>query len=106
MLGSRCGRSFLEPVVSIGVEALPTLGASAGPGDLDGNRVRLLAQAEVQAQVVLRKVARATAHFVDLREAAGVDADTCADAGAIAAGADELEPDPVVTVRQPIAQEA
>ncbi len=80
---------------------------AGGPGDLDDVGLGALVEAEVHAEVVLRVVAAAAAHFVDLshgllelpdsdcgRGGRG-DGDAGADAGAIALLADEAELDPV-----------
>src|SRR5882672_8594623 len=86
----------------IGLDVLQGLHQAAGPADFEQLHLGRLADAEVDAQIVLRKIPAAAAHFVNLRMwvfFAGEmsDAfDACADAAAIRFRADGFDLDPIV----------
>src|SRR5215213_3878734 len=74
----------------VGGRARYLLGRAAGPADFYQVYLRPLLKAEVEAQVVLRGVARAAADFVRLHEVARDDAHARADGVAVRLHADEL----------------
>src|SRR5580704_14113672 len=86
----------------IGFDVLERVHLSARPANLDHFGLAGFSQAEVNPQIVLRDVAAAAAHFVDLLVRLGfvwgmADAhQPCSDAAAVRLGADALYLDPVV----------
>ena len=59
----------------------------------------------MQTQIILRKVAGASAHFAELAQPAGLDGYAGPDRGSIAIGADQLEKYPMIAVAQGIHQQ-
>ena len=50
----------------------------------------------MKPQIVLRKIATAATHFIELRYSSGVNRDACSDRGAIALRPDQVEEHPVI----------
>ena len=59
--------AFLDDVEAVGIEVLEGVDLAGGPADFDVGGLCLV-EAEVDAEVVLREVAAASADFVDLDE--------------------------------------
>ena len=60
------GRGFFHLVDLVDGHLYERLHDPAGPADLDAIHLFSLAQAEVHPQIVLRKIAAAAAHLLDL----------------------------------------
>src|ERR1700733_9653612 len=82
------------------------LNQPARPGDVDAIDLRISSQAEVQPQVVLRKIAAASANFIELNEFSGVNGEARANGGAVTLRTQQLEFNPVVSVGQMVAQQS
>jgi len=83
--------AFDDRVDAVCRQIVQVFGSSIGPADLDGIQLALAAQAEMQAQIVLGKIAGAATHFTKLAELASLECETGADGGAVAPDAFELE---------------
>src|ERR1035438_1972316 len=81
------------------------LSESAGPAHLHGVEHDGRAQTEVNAQIVLRNVARTTAHFIYQYSLPNLDGDLGADPVTIGAGSHSFESDPVISGSDRIDQE-
>src|SRR5580693_10162227 len=75
----------------VGGQILQFFCCAAGPLDFDRIELLCLAQAEMKAQVVLRKVTRAAAHFIELHQLSRLHRHPRSNSGAIAFAADQLE---------------
>jgi hypothetical protein len=83
-------------VDGVGRDILQGFDGAIGPADFHGVHFRGGAEAEVQAEIVLRKIAGAAADFAELLHAGGVNGDASADGGAIGFSADQFEQHAVV----------
>ena len=77
----------------------------AGPADLDAIHLFSLAQAEVHPQIVLRKIAAAAAHLLDLHQIAAYHPDHRPNSVPVADPADGFKGDPVVALAAVVAQQ-
>src|SRR5579859_2755319 len=82
------------------------LNQTAGPGDIDAIDLAIDSQSEMQAKIVLGKVAAASANFVELRQLPRVNREASADSSPITLGALQLKLNPVISISQMIAQES
>src|SRR5947209_2780021 len=97
--------AFLDGQNLIHARARDFINRAARPADFYQVNLGALLKAEVQPQVALRDVAAAAPNLVRLREIAGDDFNTRADAVAIAPHADGLNQDGVVRVAAVVAQQ-
>src|SRR4051812_10249299 len=81
-------RAFAQRVQLAGRESVPVLLASIRPADVETVDDGRAGQAEMDAQIVLRQVTAAAAHFLPLLRARRRDVDARADRAAIRRGAD------------------
>src|ERR1700730_3522355 len=89
---------FDKSVNRVGLQVLQLLGISIGPANFEGFDVGGTCQAEMQAQIVLRKIAGPSTHFAELHHAAGMDGDASANSGAIAFRPDQVKQHAMVSV--------
>jgi hypothetical protein len=87
--GAEAG-AFEEGVDGVDRKVSEGLVFAGGPANFELVDFGGFAEAEMEAEIVLREVAAAAAHFADLADAAGVQRDASANRGAIAFRADEL----------------
>src|SRR6266481_3857875 len=59
--------SFFDENQLVGLDVLQSFHKAAGPANLQQLHLLCFANAEMDAQIILRKIAAAAAHFVDLR---------------------------------------
>jgi hypothetical protein len=78
-LGGDDAFAFADGVELSGGEVFELFRLARGPADFDEVGLRVFAEAEVEPEVVLRKVARAAAYLFGLRPVGGDDADARAD---------------------------
>src|SRR5205814_8691224 len=78
----------------INLDALPLLLEPIRPADVHALDLRGLSQAEMHAQIVLRKIAAAAADFLELHSAATEEPDACANCASVRSRAHELERHP------------
>jgi len=98
--------SFLNRVNLIRGKIAETLYQPAGPGDFDAIDLASGSQAEVQPKVVLRKIAAASANFIELRKFSSAHREARADSGAVTFRALQVEFNPVISIDEMIAQES
>src|SRR5439155_1759819 len=102
LLGADDAFAFLDEDDLVGLDVFEGFDEAAGPADFEELDVFRFADAKVHAQIVLRKIAAAATHFVDLRMQALLARkmrdtfDARADAAAIGFRADGFDFDPVV----------
>src|SRR6266849_4863673 len=95
--------AFFHDYQLVGLDVLQRLHKAAGPANLQQLHLLCFADAEMDAQIILRKIASAAAHFVDLRMKGFFarqmrDAfDARADAAAIRFRSDGFDFDPIVS---------
>ena len=77
----------------------------AGPANLDAIHLFALAQAEVHSEIVLREIAAAAAHLLDLHQIAAYHPDHRPDPVPVADLAYGLKGDPVVALAAVVAQQ-
>src|SRR6266567_2997201 len=86
---------FFYQVKLVGLHIVKNLPQPAGPLDLNGLRLRGLAQPEMQTEIALRNVATTAPHFLQLIVAASTHCDPRANRVTIGPGASELQRNPV-----------
>src|SRR5439155_1375109 len=102
LLGADDAFAFLDEDDLVGLDVFEGFDEAAGPADFEELDVFRFADAKVHAQIVLRKIAAAATHFVDLRMQTLLARkmrdtfDARADAAAIGFRADGFDFDPVV----------
>src|SRR5207248_9518844 len=87
--------AFLQRVNGIDGEIGPAFFTAIGPANLDPVDAAGAAESEMDAKIILRKVAAPAAHFLPLRRAAAHALDARADRVAIRRDAHELQQHPV-----------
>src|SRR5713226_4621488 len=90
-LGIADSRTFHDRIDAVGRDIPECLDSSVWPANLDGLHFCSRAQSKMQTEIVLRKIARAAAHFAELLDASRTDGHPSADCGAIALGANQAE---------------
>src|SRR5260370_33036888 len=86
---------FFDQLELVGVHIAKNLPQPAGPFDLDGLRLRRLAQPEMQTEIALRNVTSTAAHFLQLMVAVSTHCDPRANRVTIGLGTSELQRNPV-----------
>src|SRR5712691_2022189 len=104
----RCGaadaRTFDEGVNGVGSDVFQSFDITAGPANFDGFHFFDGAETEVKTQIVLREITSSATDFAELLYACSTNGYSCADCGAVALCADELEEDAMIAIGVPIFQ--
>ena len=88
------GLPFANGDVLSGVYSAPDLSLAVGPSNADLVYALGLAQSEMNAHIIMGKIASSTAHLANLRSTCGFDLDTGSESITIAGAADQTKADP------------
>jgi hypothetical protein len=97
-------RTFLDQVKLVSLHAGEGITLPTRPVDFDPFRLPRFAQSEGHSQVALREIASATGDFANLRDAAGNDANACANRIAIALGTNQLKIQEMIGITEIVQQ--
>src|SRR6266571_5282479 len=92
------GISFADSDVLSCAHALQRFSFAVGPSNADPVYALGRADTEMNAHIIVGKIAASTAHLADLRPPPGFDLDAGADRIAIAGGSDQAKADPPFAV--------
>src|ERR1043165_8084298 len=96
---------FNDGINIVSGKFLERLNVPVGPANLDRIDLGGSSQAEVESQIVLRKITASAAHFTELLHAATSDHQSRPEGCTIALCPDELEKDAVIAIRIHVLQE-
>lgn len=105
LLEAEIRAAFDNEVEAVRRNVMKDLVQAAWPRDFDGRSLGAISEAEIGAEVALRKIASAAGDFANLGDFSGGEADPGSQGVMIALGADELKIDEVIFVAAGIVEE-